>query len=425
MRTVFKNGFLLDGTEHMQPIPNIDIAVTDDKITHIGTVLPEQNDRVIDLNGRYLMPGLINLHVHLPAGGKPKKKPMDAKKLSAFALKNRLTQAFVLKLCEGYARTELMSGVTTIRTVGGLANLDSILRDKILQGKAIGPRILASNFAVGVPGGHMDGSVAHAVTTEKEAVELVRTLAAGGADLIKLMITGGVLDAEVKGSPGVLKMPPEIVKACCDEAHRLGLSVAAHAEGPEGVRVAVMNGVDTIEHGSVLDREEVEVLRRHNAAVICTISPAVPMAKFDMELLGIDETVQYNSNVVYENMISGVKTALENGIPVGLGTDTGCPYTTHYNMWRELHFFRKAAGVSAEFALHTATLKNARIAGIDHITGSIEVGKCADILITEQNPLSDFRALSKPYIVVGNGTIIQKPKIKKYAGCDLELDRIM
>ena len=147
------------------------------------------------------------------------------------------------------------------------------------------------------------------------------------------------------------------------------------------------------------------------------------MAKFKRETLGISEVVQYNSNVVFNNMVKGAKTALENGVRVGLGTDTGCPYTTHYNMWRELHYFEKNVGVSPEFALYTATLQNAEIIGLGDVTGSIEEGKCADILISNSNPLDDFRALSQPYAVVARGKIFLNPKIKKYPKCDEELDK--
>lgn len=115
------------------------------------------------------------------------------------------------------------------------------------------------------------------------------------------------------------------------------------------------------------------------------------MAKFPREILGITDVVQYNSNVVFNNMVAGTKAALENGVKVGLGTDTGCPYTTHYNMWRELKYFTKYVGVTPEFALYTATLGNAEIAGLDAITGSIEVGKSADILVADKNPLDDFK----------------------------------
>lgn len=423
MKTVFKNCILLDGTKNMAPIEHTDVVTDGDKIVFIGKAEIGAGDRVFDLNGKYLMPGLINLHVHLPAGGKPQKKPLKATLLSRIALSSAVMRNFTLKMCHSYAMQGLMSGVTTIRTVGGLDNIDTKLRDKINSGALEGPRILASDFAIGVPGGHMVGSVARAAETVDDAVRMVDELKTHNVDLIKLMITGGVMDAKVKGEPGRLMMQPDMIKACCDRAHEYGFKVAAHVQSPEGVRCAVQNGVDSIEHGSTLTQKEIDAFKQHGAVMVCTISPALPMAKFDMQTLGITEAVQYNSNIVYNNMIAGSKTALANGITVGLGTDTGCPYTTHYNMWRELHYFEKNVGVSPEVALYTATLNNAAILGIDDITGSIEVGKCADMLISNTNPLDDFRALSNPYMVVARGKVYEQPKIEKYPTCDAELDK--
>lgn len=423
MKTVFKNCILLDGTKNMAPIEHTDVVTDGDKIVFIGKAEIGAGDRGFDLNGKYLMPGLINLHVHLPAGGKPQKKPLKATLLSKIALSSAVMRNFTLKMCHSYAMQGLMSGVTTIRTVGGLDNIDTKLRDKINSGALEGPRILASDFAIGVPGGHMVGSVARAAETVDDAVRMVDELKTHNVDLIKLMITGGVMDAKVKGEPGRLMMQPDMIKACCDRAHEYGFKVAAHVQSPEGVRCAVQNGVDSIEHGSTLTQKEIDAFKQHGAVMVCTISPALPMAKFDMQTLGITEAVQYNSNIVYNNMIAGSKTALANGITVGLGTDTGCPYTTHYNMWRELHYFEKNVGVSPEFALYTATLNNAAILGIDDITGNIEVGKCADMLISNTNPLDDFRVLSNPYMVVARGKVYEQPKIEKYPTCDAELDK--
>lgn len=423
MRTVFKNCTLLDGTKNMTPQQNIDIAIENDKIVEIGHIETSNNDKVVDLTGKYLMPGLINLHVHLPAGGKPQNKPMKSNELAKIALSCGLSKALVLKMCHAYTMQDLLSGVTTIRAVGGLGDLDTKLRDKINSGKLDGPRILAANYAIGVPHGHMVGSVAKAATSVEEAVKMVDELASQKVDLIKLMITGGVMDAKEKGEPGKLMMQADMIKACCDRAHSYGLKVAAHVQSPDGVRTAVYNGVDSIEHGSKLSKDEVEAFKKNNAVLVCTLSPALPMAKFPRETLGISEAVQYNSNLVFNNMVEGSKVALENDIPVGLGTDTGCPYTTHYNMWRELHYFVKNVNVSPEFALYTATLANAKILGLDNIIGSIEVGKCADILISSANPLEDFRTLSQPYMVVARGKIFANPKIKKYPECDAQLDK--
>lgn len=286
-----------------------------------------------------------------------------------------------------------------------------------------GPRILAADYAICVPNGHMAGSVSRVASSVDEAVAMVEDLASHNVDLIKLMITGGVMDAKVKGEPGILMMKPDMIKACCDAAHKHNLPVAAHVQSPDGVRAAVRNGVDTIEHGSVLTSHEIDAFKEKNASLVCTLSPALPMAKFPREILGITDVVQYNSNVVFNNMVAGAKAALENGVKVGLGTDTGCPYTTHYNMWRELKYFTKYVGVTPKFALYTATLGNAEIAGLDAITGSIEVGKSADILVADKNPLDDFKNMAVPYMVVARGKVYKEKLVKKYEKCETELDK--
>ena len=256
MKYALINGVLLDGTEAMQPRPGLTVLVNGDRIEALVPAGDEgAGYEKIDLSGGYVMPGLINLHVHLPASGKPTVKQKDNKKTVRLMTSNALLRAVTFQVCAGYAKTELLSGVTTLRSVGGIQAVDSCLRDKILSGKAVGPRILAGNMAVSVPGGHMAGSLAYEAASPEEAAALVRKIAEDKPDLIKLMITGGVLDAKCKGEPGVLKMSPELVKAACDQAHALGLPVAAHVESPQGVRVALEGGVDTIEHGAKPDEE--------------------------------------------------------------------------------------------------------------------------------------------------------------------------
>lgn len=271
----------------------------------------------------------------------------------------------------------------------------------------------------------MAGSLAYIAHTAEDAAEYVRRIALDRPDVIKLMITGGVLDATVKGEPGVLKMPPELVKAACDEAHRLGYPVAAHVESPEGVKVALQNGVDTIEHGALPDGEILELFKTRGAAHVATLSPALPYALFDREVSHISEMEQYNGSVVFEGVIACAKACLEAGVPVGLGTDTGCPYITHYDMWRELNYFRKYCGVSNAFALHTATQVNARIAGISDKVGTVEAGKEADLLFTVGNPLESLLALRYPKMVMARGQLVREPKVKKMPEVEEALDKYL
>lgn len=427
MKKIFKNLILLDGSENMTPRRDCAVVVDNEKIEKI---VPEKEissngDEIIDLNGQYLLPGLVNLHVHIPGSGKPQKKPMDAKKTVRFATANALTRKYLEHMYKAFAKTELLSGVTTMRSVGGVENYDTWIRDLINSGKATGPRILASNMAVSVPGGHMAGSLAYEATTPEEAAMYVRKIAEDKPDLIKLMITGGVLDATVKGEPGALKMSPAMVKSACEEAHKLGYHVAAHVESPEGVRVALENGVDTIEHGAKPNDEIIRLFQEKKAVHVATISPALPYALFDPEVSHVSEIERYNGKVVFDGIVECAKQCLANDIPVGLGTDTGCPYVTHYDMWRELQYFHKCCGVSNNFALYTGTKRNAQILGLGDVTGSIEAGKSADFIVTEKNPLEDLTVLRNLSMVVARGTVITDPKVKKMPEVEMQLDKYL
>ena len=427
MKTAYINGLILNGKEDMTPVAGMTIVTSGEYIDSIqpaGAALPEDCE-VVDLNGKYIMPGLINMHVHIPANGKPKKKPSNPRKTVKLVTANRFTRKIVEYMYKKYVKDQLLSGVTTIRTVGGVEYYDTWLRDEIASGNTVGPTILASNMAVSVPGGHMAGSLAYEATSKEEAAGFVTKIAKDKPDLIKLMITGGVLDATEKGEPGVLRMPPEFVKAACDEAHRLGLPVAAHVESTEGVRVALENGVDTIEHGAKPDAELIELFKTRGAAVITTLSPALPYALFDLSVSNCGEMAKYNGKIVFDGIIDCAKACLENNIPVGLGTDTGCPFITHYDMWRELVYFSRYCDVTPAFALYSATLGNAKIAHIDDRVGTIEAGKVADRVITEKNPLKDLTALRNISAVISRGRRIDQPEIKKMELVERELDRFL
>ena len=426
MRYALVNGIILDGHIDMKPVSGKAVIINAGMIEAIVNNIDVPKDmKRIQCNGGYICPGLINLHVHLPASGKPKKKQSDVRKLVKLITSNALTNRIGVKMCEGYAKQELLGGVTTIRTVGGVADYDTIIRDKTAAGKIDGPRVLASNMAVSVPDGHMAGSLAYEATSADEAAMYVRKIAEDKPDLIKLMITGGVLDAKVKGEPGVLKMQPELVKAACDEAHKLGLKVAAHVESTEGVLVALKNGVDSIEHGAEPTDEIIELFKERGAFHVSTISPALPYALFDRSISHATEEQQFNGNIVFKGIIDCAKACLANDIPVGLGTDVGCPYITHYDMWRELYYFVKYCGVSNAFALYSATSLNAKLAGVDDITGSIEAGKQADIIVADGNPLADVKVLRNLSMVIAQGKVHKNPKPKKMPEVERELDKFL
>ena len=395
MKYAFDNANLIDGTKDMRVQPGLCVLTDGETITDIvpaGTA-PAGYKR-IDLHGRYLLPGLINMHVHLAGNGKIQKKQRDLETLVRRILSNPVSRAVAYRMVCSFARTELLGGVTTIRTVGGLDTFDTRLRDEIRAGRRIGPRVLAANEAISVPGGHMAGSVAIAAKTIDEALAQVDAVHAQGADLVKLMITGGVMDATERGMPGEVKMPAGIVRAVCERAHALGYTVAAHTESTEGVRIALQNGVDSIEHG------------------------AKPVTH-------LTEDEQFNGRVVFDGMIACAKAALAHGIPVVLGNDTSCQWVAQYDFWRELCYFHEYAGASNACALYCATGQSARMAGLGDVTGTLRPGLCADMLVTSENPLEDLRALRTLGMVVARGRIIDRPRPKRNARLDAGLDTLL
>lgn len=426
MKNAYINGIILDGTKDMVPVSGKAIITEGKKITEIIDRDQVSGDcKVIDLNGMYVMPGMINLHAHLPGTGKPPKKRMNLVGIKKLIGSCGLTRKVGEKIIANNAKVALMSGTTTVRGVGTLFDLDARVRDSINKGKTVGPRILTANTAISVPGGHMAGSFAYEATSAEDAAHYVDLIAKENPDLIKLMITGGVMDAEVVGEPGVLRMPADYVKAACDRAHHYGLPVAAHCESQEGVLVALKNGVDTIEHGAKPNEEMIRLFKETGACDVCTISPAIPYYKLPTEITHFTADDVLNSEIVFNGVIDCAKACLENGIKVGLGTDSACSFSTQYGMWRELAHFVKYCGVSNSFAIHTATQVNAEIIHLDDVTGTIEPGKYADMIFVKGNPLDDLSVLRDPCGVVFEGTYYKDPSFKKFEEVETELDKLM
>ena len=169
----------------------------------------------------------------------------------------------------------------------------------------------------------------------------------------------------------------------------------------------------------------IRLFKEKNAFLCTTISPAVPYALFDRSLTNATEVEQYNGNIVFDGIVECAKTALANDIPVVLGNDVGCPWITQYDFWRELCYFHKYTGVSNAFALYTATKRSAELAGIGDITGSIEKGKCADMIVTKDNPLDRLEALRHVDMVIARGRVIYSPKIKVNSLVERELDKFL
>lgn len=420
MKYVIINAKLLNGHRDMHVEEGKYIYVSEGKIEKITKSLEDGYD-IVDLEGKYILPGLINMHVHLAGNGAHSGKQKDNKKTVDFLFSNPVTKAIAYQMVCNFAKLELYGGVTTIRTVGGLKDLDTRLRNEIKANKKTGPTILAANEGITVEGGHMAGSVARVAKNNEEAKHFVEASYVQGVDLVKLMVTGGVLDAKEKGVPGEMKMPEDMIQTICKKAHQLGLLTSAHVESTEGVKAALRNGVDSIEHGAKPDQEMIDLFKEKKAFLITTLSPALPFALFDPSVSKVDDTQLFNGKMVFDGIVECSKAALENHIPVGLGNDVGCPWITQYDFYRELVYFHKYVGVTNGFALYTATLQNAILAGISDVTGSIDAGKQADMIVVKENPLDDLNALKNIDIVFTKGKMVH-PKIKRDKEIEKRLD---
>ncbi len=428
------NATLLDGSAQMTAQENMAVVTRGKKIEWVGPAAVAQvpaDAQVIDLDGAYLMPGLINMHVHFCGTGKPYSAG------NAGDIMRRLDNApgklIVRHILANNAKQQLASGVTTVRGAGDPLFGDLAVRNLIEAGRIEGPRIVAPGTGITVPGGHGAGLFAQVANSPKEAQVMVRSLFARKVDVVKLFITGGVFDAEKEGEPGVVRMSLEVARAACETAHELGLPVMAHVESTEGVRLALLAGVDTVEHGAHMTDEIVELY--HGAAgtqlpgrkpsVTCTISPALPFVCLPPEKTHSTQVQKVNGDIVCEGIIESARQAIEHGIDVGLGTDSACPYVTQYDMWRELAYFAKYVGVSNAFALHTATQGNARLLGLGKTCGTVAAGFDADLIVCEKNPLADLSALRDVQKVFTRGHLVKKAKVKRMPELDAELDRIM
>jgi imidazolonepropionase-like amidohydrolase len=376
---------------------------------------------VVDVSGKYLMPGLINAHAHLMLTGRP---PGEAAELSRYAI-SRTTETLLLHVMRSYpgrqiqlslmkknALRALRGGVTTLRGLGDANFMDVVLRNMIARGEAIGPRLLASGPLICTTGGHAH-QIGLVVDGPVEARRAVRTALAHQVDLIKIANTGGVSDSRRLGEAGELQLTPAEIEAITDEAHRKNIFVAAHAESPLGVLEALRAGVDSIEHGASLDKEAVALFLDNPKSLrgYTTLHPTLSVLAGPMvltETLKDDPRLQImyaNANQVREEVISGFETAIARGVKIGVGTDAGI--VSHDAVWKEMTYFVEFGDIPNELALHMGTLGTAQSIGVDAITGSVEPGKAADLLIVDANPHIDLATLGRPVMVVTQGMIVE------------------
>ncbi len=387
MKLAFRHARVIDGLGRARE--RATLLVQDDRIAAIGDdreVTVPRGARVIDARGMTVLPGLIDCHVHLCLGG-------DADVLRAIREED---PALTLLKAARSARTTLESGFTTVRDLGFRDHSIFSLKQAIQDGLLPGPRILAAGLVVCMTGGHArfigreaDGPV--------EVVAAVREQLARGAEVIKFIASGGVLTPGT--SPESAQMTPEELGAGMAEARRAGRRVAAHAHGAEGMKNAIRAGAHSIEHATLMDDEAAALMREQGVFMVPTLSAIARTADCGLNC-GIPETTVHKARTMRARHEASFKKAHRSGIPIALGTDAGTPFNHHGENAQELDRM-VALGMSPMEAIVAATASAARLLGIEHLVGTIEVGKQADLLIVDGNPLKKISLLRDRDRIVG------------------------
>jgi imidazolonepropionase-like amidohydrolase len=383
------------------------VVITGDRIETVGpaaSVGVPPDATVIDLGSATLLPGLIDCHVHLTSD--PENSGL--KSLGISVPREALTGA-------KNARLTLEAGFTTVRNVGATGYADVALRDSINAGEIPGPRMLVSGPALGSTGGHCDENrlapeFAHREEGVADGVPAVtaktREVIKYGADLIKFCASGGVFS---KGDlPGTEQYSPTEMSALVAEARRQGRKVAAHAHGTQAIIDAANAGVDSIEHGSLIDDEGVRTMKEHGTFLVADIYN-------DDFILGqgkaygfTDELIQ-KERMVGQRQRDGFRKAVEGGVKIAFGTDAG----VYPHGWNAKQFaFEVKYGLSPPQAIQSATTNAAELLGWSDRVGSLGAGKFADLIAVEGNPLSDVTTLEHIKFVMKGGQIIKNEVAK-------------
>jgi imidazolonepropionase-like amidohydrolase len=406
-RTILRPGRVLDvRTGELRA--NQAIIVEGDKITQIvasGDVKPAASDTTIDLPDATVLPGLIDAHTHLT---------FDLSSLGYQGL--AISTAREALHGARNAKRTLEAGFTTVRNVGARDYADIALRDAINDGDVVGPRILASGPALGITGGHCDenllppafhfqgGGVADGI----EGVQhKVREVIKYGADVIKICATGGVLS---KGDdPNASQYTLEEMKAIVADAHRLGRKVAAHAHGAEGVRWASEAGVDSVEHGHLMDDAAVATLKKNGTYLVPTLFLTEYMLQ-NLDRTDVPEFSRQKMRMVAAAAQQNAKKAFAAGVKVAFGTDAAV-YPHGLNAG-EFHVYVKL-GMTPLAAIQTATINAADLLGWSKQVGTLESGKFADLIAVDGDPTKDVTTLEHVKFVMKGGVVCKNDYAKR------------
>lgn len=364
---------------------------------------------VIDLNGKFVTPGLIDCHVHLSSSGQGSgnNKPYETIGVWALtALKN--------------AQSDLMAGFTSLRVCGDKGFVSEAVRDSINKGEHWGPRLMTAGRSIATTGGHADDHFNPYIHDEvntpngvgdgpDELIKCVRYNIKHGCDFIKFMATGGVMSRGT--TVGAQQMSLAEMKAICDTAKMYGMITATHAHGTSGIKDAIRAGVTSVEHGMMMDEEGIQLMKEHGTTLVPTFIAAERILAKGKEI-GTPDWAIAKAKQVYDHAAWGFRRCLEEGIPVAFGTDSGTPHNFHGKQAYEFELMCQN-GMTPAQALAAATRTASRLMRKQDEIGSVEKGKFADIAAFDGDPTTDISAMTRCVFVMKGGKVYKNGSEEK------------
>jgi imidazolonepropionase-like amidohydrolase len=393
---LLKAALIIKGTDSL-PIHGGCIAIEQDTIIAVGKAADfatSEVEQAIDYPSCTILPGLIDCHVHLFLEGisDVKIRQQRWKETSDLTL---------LRARENLKRA-LSKGVTTVRDLGGPYGISSIMQQAIKKKIFAGPRILTCNRAISITGGHFHYAGGREADGPAEIIKAVREQIKAGAECIKLMMTG-MVNFQTENA-GIIELTAEETQAAVTESRRFHCPVSVHANGIQGVRQALTAGVQTIEHGALLDEATIDLLSQSTIYWTPTLTPFLQMLNYSKKH-NTPALPKDGLERVYTAHSKAVKRGIAAGAKIIAGTDAGALGVQHGDIWQEIALF-VSLGMQPLQAIAAATGAAAKVLGISDHTGTISAGKNADILVVQGNPLKNMQFLQNIVQVYKDGVSV-------------------
>jgi imidazolonepropionase-like amidohydrolase len=388
---ILRGARLIDGTG-AGPISGRAVVLEGDRIAAVVDDGPARDGASLDLGGLTLLPGLVNCHGHLClSGGADPARALAGESLATTVIQEILR-----------ARATVEAGVTTLRDLGGREHAELAVRDAVRQGLITGPRILAAGRVICMTGGHGWQMLGREADGPDEVRRAVREQLKAGADVIKVIATGGVLTPGV--DPRSSQLTREELAAGIEEARKAGRRTAAHAGGSDGIAACLEAGITTIEHGIYLTEALAERMARDGVALVATLIAPEAIASAGVAG-GVPEFAVRKSIAVRDRHLESFRMAVRLGVPIAAGTDAGTPFNPHGSIVPELELMVKA-GMTPLEVIRSATSVAARTLGLEEETGRVAPGLAADLVAVEGRPDESVRALAEPRLVIAAGRVV-------------------